>query len=93
MNVQRSVGGLAKQLNRRLGILSWLAGEPRPPVGGFDLAGEKLIDWGWICVNLPRGAKRALDLGSGESPIVPAMLELGYDVVAIDLCKGMSEQI
>lgn len=93
MGVQNTVGTLAKRLNRRLGILSWLAGEPRPPAGGFDLDGEKQLDWAWICVNLPRGKKRALDIGSGESPIVPAMLELGYDVSAVDLCKGPSEQL
>lgn len=93
MNMQRALGGVARQLNRRLGILSWLAGEPRPPAGGFDLDGEKFLDWAWVCVNLPRGAKRALDVGSGQSPIVPAMLELGYEVTAVDLCNGMSQQL
>ena len=93
MGVQRTLGGVARELNRRLGILAWLAGEPRPPAGGFDLDGEKFLDWAWICVNLPRGAKRALDVGSGQSPIVPAMLELGYEVTAVDLFNGMSQQL
>ena len=65
-----------------------LAGEPRPPAGGFDLRGEKLLDWGFICGGLPMGPKRALEIGCGQSPIVPAMLALGYDVTAIDLCPA-----
>jgi SAM-dependent methyltransferase len=93
MNVQKTLGRAAKGLNQRLGILPWLAGEPRPPAGGFDLAGEKHLDWAWVCVNLPKGAKRALDVGSGQSPIVPAMLELGYEVFAVDLYNGMSDQL
>jgi hypothetical protein len=65
-------------------MVAVLNGEPRPPKGGFDLRGEKLIDWGWICVNLPKGPKRALEIGPGESPIIPAMLSLGYEVTAVD---------
>jgi hypothetical protein len=57
------------------------------------LDGEKLIDWGWICAHLPREPKRALEIGSGKSPILPAMLALGYDVVAVDLCTDISRQV
>lgn len=80
----RLIGRMAKQVDRRFGIREWLRGEPRPPAGGFDLDGEKLIDWGWICANLPRRPVRALEIGPGKSPVIPAMLALGYEVTAID---------
>jgi len=73
-----------------MGLRAWIAGEPRPPRGGFDLDGEKLIDWGWVCVNLPVGPRRALEIGPGKSPIIPAMLALGYDVTAVDLSSDIS---
>jgi len=80
-------------LDHKFGIQAILNGEPRPPKGGFDLKGEKYLDWGFICANLPPGPKRALEVGCGQSPIVPAMLAMGYDVTAIDLCAGLSNQI
>lgn len=76
---------------RDTGLGAWLHGEPKPPKGGFDLEGEKLIDWGWICANLPRAPKQALEIGSGKSPIIPAMLALGYDVTAVDLSDDISD--
>ena len=79
-----------KSADNSMGLRAWVAGEPRPPKGGFDLDGEKLIDWGWICVNLPPGPKRALEIGPGKSPIIPAMLALGYDVTAVDLSSDIS---
>ena len=79
------IGKVAKRLDQELGLVAMLAGEPRPPRGGFDLAGEKLIDWGWICANLPPGQKRALEIGCGKSPVLMAMLAKGYDVTGIDL--------
>lgn len=93
MSIGSTVGGVAKRIDRQLGIRPWLRGEPRPPAGGFDLAGEKILDWGWICANLPQGRRRALEIGSGISPIVPAMLTLGYDVTAVDLCEDLSRQV
>jgi len=93
MTLGRTLGTVAKRLDQQLGIRAWLTGEPRPPAGGFDLDGEKLIDWGWICAHLPREPKRALEIGSGKSPTIPAMLALGYQVVAVDLCTDMSRQI
>ncbi|MGH7870244.1 MAG: class I SAM-dependent methyltransferase, partial [Candidatus Dormibacteraceae bacterium] len=78
------LGTVARSIERRFGVMAFLNGEPRPPRGGFDLRGEKLIDWGFICSNLPPGPKRALEIGPGESPIIPAMLSLGYDVTAVD---------
>ena len=85
MVVGHTIGTIGRHIDRRFGIRAWLRGEPRPPRGGFDLDGEKLLDWGWICVNLPRGKKKALDVGCGISPIVPAMIAMGYEVVGIDL--------
>jgi SAM-dependent methyltransferase len=86
MSLAQRIGNLIKRVDKELGFLAVLKGEPRPPRGGFDLQGEKALDWGWVCVNLPKSAKRAMDIGCGESPTVSAMLSLGYtEVVAIDL--------
>jgi SAM-dependent methyltransferase len=94
MGLSRSVGSLIKRLDKELGFLAALQGEPRPPRGGFDLKGEKALDWGWVCVNLPKSAERAMDVGCGESPTVAAMLSLGYrEVVAIDLQFQLDKQL
>jgi hypothetical protein len=93
MTVGKTIGTLAKRLDAHFAVRSWLRGEPRPPRGGFDLAGEKIIDWGWICVNLPPGPKRALEIGCGESPVIPAMLARGYDVVGLDLDPKISNEL
>lgn len=87
------LGKVAKRLDQELGLRAALRGEPRPPRGGFDIAGEKLIDWGWICVNLPNGPKRALEIGCGESPILTAMLAKGYNVTGIDLNPSVADQV
>lgn len=92
MNLGYQFGCFARKLDRALGLRAWLRGEPRPPRGGFDLAGEKIIDWGWICSMLPAGPRRALEIGCGESPILPGMLTRGYDVTCVDLdSKILSE--
>lgn len=93
MKVASAAGRIAKKFDRQFGIREWLRGEPRPPKGGFDLAGEKIIDWGWICVNLPPGPKRALEIGCGESPVIPAMLAHGYEVVGLDFDQEISHQL
>jgi hypothetical protein len=90
MAFQKLVRKIGKSADQAMGLRCWLQGEPRPPRGGFDLDGEKLIDWGWICVNLPKGQHRALEIGSGKSPIIPAMVALGYDVTAVDLSMDIS---
>jgi hypothetical protein len=87
------LGRYARRLDRELGLQAWLRGEPRPPRGGFDLAGEKIIDWGWICVNLPVGPKRGLEIGCGESPILPGMLTRGYDVTCVDLNDTITTEL
>jgi SAM-dependent methyltransferase len=84
MTVGSKVGAIVRGADKRFGVISLLNGEPRPPRGGFDLDGEKLLDWAWVCTNLPPGPKRALEIGPGKSPIIPAMLSLGYEVTAID---------
>lgn len=93
MALARALGSLAKRLDKEFAIRAWLAGEPLPPRGGFDLAGEKILDWGWICANLPHGPKRALEIGCGESPVIPTMLARGYDVVGLDFDPKISKQI
>jgi SAM-dependent methyltransferase len=94
MSVGQNIGDLVRQADKRFGFLAWLHGEPRPPIGGFDIKGDKALDWGWVCVNLPRSADRALDIGCGESPTVPAMLALEYrEIVAIDLQFSLDKQL
>ena len=90
MRARTAIKTIAKDIDRRLGIRPWLRGEPR---GGFDLAGEKIIDWGWICANLPRTKQRALEIGCGNSPVLPTMLALGYEVVGIDLDATVANEI
>lgn len=90
MGTRTAIRAIAKNLDRRLGIRPWLRGEPR---GGFDLAGEKLIDWGWICANLPRASQRALEIGCGNSPVLPTMLALNYEVVGVDLDATVVREI
>ena len=93
MGTGQLIGKMAKRVDRTLGLREWLRGEPRPPAGGFDLDGEKLIDWGWICANLPRRKLRGLEIGPGKSPVIPAMLALGYQVTAIDPWENPSEVV
>ena len=82
--IQKVIGGTFRWVDRQFGVLAWLIGEPRQPVGGFDLEGEKFLDWGWICTNLPHGPHRSLEIGCGKSPIISAMLALGHNVTAVD---------
>lgn len=93
MRVARLLGNMVSHMDRRFGLRALLKGEPRPPAGGFDLDGEKIIDWGWICTHLPAGPKRAMDIGCGGSPIIPAMLALGYEAVGVDLSDSLSRQV
>ena len=85
MRIGYDVGRCIRKLDREFGVRAWLRGEPRPPRGGFDLAGEKILDWGWISAHLPCGPRRALEIGCGESPILPGMLARGYKVTCVDL--------
>ena len=94
MRLMQSIGNAIRVADKQFGLVSILKGEPRPPVGGFDLKGEKTLDWGWVCVNLPKSGRRGLDIGCGESPTVPAMLALGYEeVVAVDLQFPLDKQL
>ncbi len=93
MRLGRSLGTLAKRLDNEFAIRAWLRGDPRPPRGGFDLDGEKIIDWGWICAHLPPGSKKALEIGCGESPVIPTMLARGYHVVGLDFDPKIARQL
>jgi SAM-dependent methyltransferase len=93
MALGNTLGMVVRRVDRRFGVQAWLRGEPRPPAGGFDLDGEKLLDWGWICANLPRGRKKALEIGCGESPVIPAMLAMGYEVVGVDLGNRLASLV
>jgi hypothetical protein len=93
MHFGYELGRCIKKLDREFGVRAWLRGEPRPPRGGFDLAGEKIIDWGWICANLPSGPRRALEIGCGESPILPGMLTHGYKVTCVDMDKTIVHEL
>jgi hypothetical protein len=84
---------LVKHTVRDTGLAAWPRGDAWPPKGGFDLEGEKFIDWGWICVNLPKGPKQAIEIGSGKSSVIPAMLALGYDVTAVDVSDDISSVV
>lgn len=93
MALGHAIGTIARRMDIHFGIQAWLRGEPRPPAGGFDLNGEKLLDWGWICANLPRGRKKALDVGCGESPVIPTMLAMGYEVVGVDFADRLANLV
>ena len=71
-----------KMLDRRLGIRNRLRGLP---ASGFDLSGEKVLDYGWCLANLPRSPiQQILDIGCAQAPIVPAAITMGHEVVGID---------
>jgi len=74
--------GFFKMLDRRLGIRNRIRGLP---AAGFDLEGEKPLDWGWVVAHLPRSPRQhILDVGCCQSPVIPAASALGHEVVGID---------
>jgi len=78
-----SINGFIKKIDRRFGIRNRLRGMPAP---GFDLSGEKLMDWGWCLANLPKSPRMyILDVGCCEAPILPTAIALGHNVVGIDM--------
>jgi SAM-dependent methyltransferase len=76
------VADILKAIDRRFAIKSLLKGEPW---GGFDLRGEKELEWSWVISNLPPPPKRCLDIGCCYSPITPTMVAMGNTVMGIDL--------
>ena len=74
-------------LDRRVGIRNRLRGLPST---GFDVRGEKALDWGWCLANLPRRCSndsprlRVLDIGCCQSPIASVATAFGHEVVGID---------
>ena len=85
MKVKLVVRAALRSVDSLFGIRAWLSDEPKAPPGGFDLEGEKLLDWAWVVANLPQPSKRILDIGCHDSPLLPIMVALGYDVVGIDI--------
>ncbi|TFG50742.1 MAG: DUF268 domain-containing protein [Candidatus Brocadiia bacterium] len=73
---------ILKTLDHHLGLRNRLHGLP---ASGFDLGGEKILDWGWCLGNLPHSPRqRILDVGCAQAPILPAALAMGHEVYGID---------
>lgn len=73
---------IIKALDYRLGLRNRLRGIP--PMG-FDIEGEKVLDWGWCLAHLPQTPKqRILDIGCVQAPITPAAIALGHEVIGVD---------
>jgi hypothetical protein len=88
MKIKRVIRQVLKDIDEFLGIRDWFSDDIRPPKG-FDLHGEKELDWGWVAANVPPGPCRALDIGCVGSPISLILASMGYEVVGIDLRAGM----
>jgi SAM-dependent methyltransferase len=74
---------IMKRLDRTLGLRNRMRGMPP---SGFDLNGEKALDWGWCITQLPQTPKqRVLDIGCAQAPITPAAIMLGHEVTGIDI--------
>lgn len=73
---------VASRLARSGTIRHLLLGQPK---GGFDLAGEKQLDWGWVASKACGLTGRALDIGCGTSPVPAVLQAAGFSVTAIDL--------
>lgn len=71
-----------KRLDRKMGLRNRLRGMPP---AGFDVEGEKVLDWGWCLAHLPQTPKqRILDVGCVQAPITPAVVALGHEVIGVD---------
>ncbi|MFC2030391.1 DUF268 domain-containing protein [Chloroflexota bacterium] len=80
--MREAIPRLLATLDQALGIRNRWHGFPP---GGFDLEGEKLLDWSWIVSNLePNRGKRLIDIGCAQAPIVPTASALGYTVYGVD---------
>ena len=74
--------GLARRVMTSGKLRHLLLGQPP---GGFDLAGEKQLDWGWVMAKSAGLNGHALDIGSGPSPVPAALQAAGFMTTAIDL--------
>ncbi len=73
---------LLRSFDRRLGLRNRLRGLPP---AGFDLDGEKVLDWGWCLANLSiKSSMRVLDIGCAQAPIIPAAIALGHEAIGVD---------
>jgi len=73
---------LATTITQSGAIRHWVL---REPVGGFDLRGEKQLDWGWAMAKVATLSGSALDIGCGHSPVPAALHAAGFATTAIDL--------
>jgi SAM-dependent methyltransferase len=73
---------LATTLTQNGTIRHWVL---REPAGGFDLRGEKQLDWGWAMAKVASLSGTALDIGCGHSPVPAALHAAGFATTAIDL--------
>jgi SAM-dependent methyltransferase len=83
MDVLRSaIRAVGRTITHNATLKHVVRGEPR---GGFDLAGEKQLDWAWVIEKSRATSGRALDVGCGDS-VIPAALHLaGFQTTAMDL--------
>jgi 2-polyprenyl-3-methyl-5-hydroxy-6-metoxy-1,4-benzoquinol methylase len=73
---------LLKNFDRRTGLRNRLRGLPS---AGFDLGGEKVLDWGWCMAHLPpQPPQQVLDVGCVQAPLTPAAVTMGHIVTGID---------
>lgn len=55
------------------------------PADGFDIQGEKVLDWGWCAAHLPHSPRRSiLDIGCAQAPTTVAAIALGHEVTGVD---------
>ena len=82
-------GGIIRKPDPQFGFPTRLGGEPRPPISGFDLKGERAVARVWACVSVSKSADQGLEIGRGDFPTVKVMLGLDYAVsVAVSRLEG-----
>jgi hypothetical protein len=74
---------IVRALDRRLHLRNWLLGLP---ASGFDLAGDKVLEWGFCLGNVPqRPGLTGLDIGGAQGPIAACCAAMGHAVTMLDL--------
>jgi SAM-dependent methyltransferase len=74
---------LFKSIDNHIGIRNRIRGLP---AAGFDLEGEKPLDWGWVIAQLSCSTRQdILDVGCRQSPVVTAAGTLGHNAVGVDM--------
>jgi len=67
-------------------VYSWILGD-------FDTAYRKYVDLFATLELVPHGDSTAVDLGCGPGCQSVPLAELGYDVLAIDFCQGLLDEL